>query len=109
MIRWFEHSRVYAPSIVLDPSRPSCALEEAWFQSEDTGSLHGWFIPAPAKGMWRNAALLLMHGNAGNVSHRASFYEAWHELGINVFAFDYRGYGQSKGIPSEEGTYQDAQ
>jgi fermentation-respiration switch protein FrsA (DUF1100 family) len=50
-----------------------------------------------------------MHGNAGNISHRAAFYEAWHEFGVNVFAFDYRGYGQSAGKPSEEGTYLDAQ
>jgi fermentation-respiration switch protein FrsA (DUF1100 family) len=50
-----------------------------------------------------------MHGNAGNISHRGAFYQTWHELGINVFAFDYRGYGRSAGKPSEEGTYLDAQ
>jgi fermentation-respiration switch protein FrsA (DUF1100 family) len=29
-------------------------------------------------------------------------------LGVNVFLFDYRGYGQSRGIPTEQGTYRDA-
>jgi hypothetical protein len=33
----------------------------------------------------------------------------WLELGLNVFLFDYRGYGRSAGQPSEEGTYCDAQ
>jgi fermentation-respiration switch protein FrsA (DUF1100 family) len=31
------------------------------------------------------------------------------EIGVSVFALDYRGYGLSKGKPSEEGTYLDAQ
>ena len=30
-------------------------------------------------------------------------------LGVNVFIFDYRGYGQSEGSPSEEGMYLDSQ
>jgi pimeloyl-ACP methyl ester carboxylesterase len=109
MIRWFEHSRVYVPSTILDPCQLNCTFEEVWFQSKDGTRLHGWFIPAPAEGTWRRHTLLLMHGNGGNISHRGAFYEAWHEFGINVLAFDYRGYGQSQGKPSEEGTYLDAQ
>jgi fermentation-respiration switch protein FrsA (DUF1100 family) len=35
--------------------------------------------------------------------------EAMLETGVNVFSFDYRGYGRSEGRPSEEGTYCDAQ
>lgn len=31
-----------------------------------------------------------------------------HGLGLNVFIVDYRGYGQSQGEPSEQGTYRDA-
>jgi fermentation-respiration switch protein FrsA (DUF1100 family) len=109
MIRWFEHSRVYVPSTTLDPCRLNFAFEEVWFQSKDETRLHGWFIPAPAEGKWRRQTLLLMHGNGGNISHRGAFYEAWQELGINVLTFDYRGYGQSQGKPTEEGTYLDAQ
>jgi fermentation-respiration switch protein FrsA (DUF1100 family) len=30
-------------------------------------------------------------------------------LGLNVFAFDYRGYGRSEGQPSEQGVYLDAE
>jgi fermentation-respiration switch protein FrsA (DUF1100 family) len=30
------------------------------------------------------------------------------ELGVDVFLFDYRGFGRSEGSPSEEGTYRDA-
>jgi hypothetical protein len=30
------------------------------------------------------------------------------EVGLDVFSFDYRGYGRSTGSPDEEGTYRDA-
>src|SRR5262249_54829533 len=39
---------------------------------------------------------------------RLRYYEAWLELGVNVFAFDYRGFGRSEGVPDEPGTYLDA-
>jgi fermentation-respiration switch protein FrsA (DUF1100 family) len=32
----------------------------------------------------------------------------YHRLGLAVFIIDYRGYGRSKGSPTEEGTYRDA-
>jgi fermentation-respiration switch protein FrsA (DUF1100 family) len=51
---------------------------------------------------------LFCHGNAGNISHRLDKLEKFHALGANVLIFDYRGYGQSDGHPSELGTYQDA-
>jgi fermentation-respiration switch protein FrsA (DUF1100 family) len=53
--------------------------------------------------------MLVCHGNAGNISHRLDTCIALLATGVNVFVFDYRGYGRSEGRPSEEGTYRDAQ
>ena len=53
--------------------------------------------------------MLFFHGNAGNISHRMEYLLMFHRLGYNTFIFDYRGYGQSSGSPSESGTYLDAQ
>jgi fermentation-respiration switch protein FrsA (DUF1100 family) len=53
--------------------------------------------------------VLFCHGNAGNISHRLDWLEMFHELGLAVFLFDYRGYGQSRGTPDEQGSYLDAQ
>ena len=48
--------------------------------------------------------------NGGNISNRTTnILELNRRLGINVFIFDYRGYGRSEGSPSEEGTYLDAE
>ncbi len=33
----------------------------------------------------------------------------FHELGLDTFIFDYRGYGESTGKPSEKGTYLDSE
>ncbi|MEK7797018.1 MAG: alpha/beta hydrolase, partial [Pseudomonadota bacterium] len=53
--------------------------------------------------------LLFCHGNAGNISHRLESIRQFHQLGLNVFIFDYRGYGESEGVPTEAGTYRDAE
>jgi hypothetical protein len=111
MIRWFEHRQVYSPSRQLEAGAAELGRpwEEAVFNAADGVRLHGWFFPADKRAPRRDLVLLLLHGNAGNISHRLGYYRAWLSLGVNVFAFDYRGYGRSVGKPAEEGTYLDAQ
>ncbi len=73
--------------------------------TSDGETLHGWWMSVPdAKG-----TVLFFHGNAGNISHRINYLEMFKRLGYNTLLFDYRGYGQSSGVPSESGTYLDAQ
>ena len=105
MIRWFEHRQVYAPSCELE-FKPDRQYEDITFKSSDGLKLHGWFFPGAAR---EHLALLVFHGNGGNICHRLAFYDAWLELGVSVFTFDYRGYGRSEGAPSEAGTYLDGQ
>ena len=105
MIRWFEHRQVYAPSCDIEFS-PEGKYEDIQLKASDGVKLHGWFFPGSRR---EHVAFLIFHGNAGNICHRLHFYETWLELGVSVFAFDYRGYGQSEGTPSEDGTYLDGQ
>jgi uncharacterized protein len=63
----------------------------------------------PGQGRGPAPTVLFCHGNAGNISHRMDKMALLHELGLNVFIFDYRGYGNSGGRPSEVGTYRDAE
>jgi len=51
--------------------------------------------------------LIYFHGNAGNVYHRIPSLMRLRNLGINVLALSYRGYGRSDGSPSEAGIYLD--
>ncbi|WVQ95462.1 hypothetical protein IAU59_002559 [Kwoniella sp. CBS 9459] len=55
--------------------------------------------------------IIYFHGNAGNraTPHRVRSYSAFStNLDCNVLAIDYRGYGDSSGIPSEAGLLTDA-
>lgn len=97
---------VFYPSTQLYavPSDLGMEFEDVGLQTEDGIALHGWYIPAPGA----RKTLLFLHGNAGNISHRGDSIRIFHDLGLNVFIFDYRGYGRSKGHPSEAGLYRDA-
>ena len=103
------------PKLIYYPSVPGRTLEatpavigmdyeELTFSTTDGEQLHAWFIPHPQA----RATLLFAHGNAGNISHRLDSIQVFHDLGLNVLIFDYRGYGRSTGKPGENGTYRDA-
>lgn len=80
-------------------------FEEARFQSDDGTELHGWFMDHPEP----IAIALFCHGNAGNIASRGDslmILNRHHRLA--VMAFDYRGYGKSKGRPTENGILADA-
>jgi fermentation-respiration switch protein FrsA (DUF1100 family) len=110
-LRWFEHRQVYFPSrSVRAPGEAwGHRLEEIGFKAADGTLLNAWFFPSASPSPRGRFAILLCHGNAGNISHRLELYELLLQTGVNLLAFDYRGYGLSSGRPSEEGTYQDAE
>jgi len=66
-------------------------------------SMGDWFFPLPQGG----PVILFCHGNAGNISHRLDNVARLLERELQVFIFDYRGYGKSAGKPSEKGIYLD--
>jgi len=109
-MRWFEHGQVYHPDKILDPLEVKRAepFDDIWLKTQDGISLNGWFFSAPANSQRKNLVALVCHGNAGNISHRVDLCQTLVRVGLNVFQFDYRGFGLSKGRPSEEGTYLDA-
>ncbi len=88
------------------PAQIGLSYEELELITEDGLRLHGWFLPATGQA---RGTLLFFHGNAGNISHRLDSLKIFHSLGLAVLIFDYRGYGQSEGQPSEQGSYRDAE
>lgn len=87
-----------------DPAKIGLAFEDVYFYSTDGILLHGWFLPAEGKAQ---GTILFLHGNAENIStHIANVY--WLPArGFNVFLPDYRGYGNSGGVPSLKGSIDD--
>lgn len=98
---------VYNPTWIINstPDQYGLDYEEITFESEDGTAISAWFIPKKKSRKF----LLFCHGNYGNISDRRNFIELFHSLDFNIFIFDYRGYGNSRGRPSEMGTYMDAQ
>jgi fermentation-respiration switch protein FrsA (DUF1100 family) len=103
----FVESQIFFPDrhLVCTPADYGLSFEDVWFTASDQVKLHGWFVPAGPS----DAVLLFCHGNAGNISHRVDNISRLHALGISVFIFDYRGYGNSEGSISEAGFYLDAE
>lgn len=106
VVYFLQSSMVYHPfsTITATPADLGYQFEDVYFETEDDVQLHGWFIPSDSTGL----TVLYFHGNAGNISGRLETIQLLHRMGLNLFIFDYRGFGQSKGIPTEEGTYRDA-
>jgi fermentation-respiration switch protein FrsA (DUF1100 family) len=111
-LRLAEPRLLYAPGPAthLTPPPPELGLapERVEFPSTDGVRLVAWIIRpgTDTSGRW----LLICHGNGGNLSEagRPFHYAGLRALGLNLLAFDYRGYGESGGTPSEAGLYRDA-
>ncbi|MBI2988355.1 MAG: alpha/beta hydrolase [Deltaproteobacteria bacterium] len=103
-----EERFIFYPSDRIDntPRDLGLAFDDAYFATGDGVRLNGWFVPYPGA----QITLLWFHGNAGNISHRLENIKLLHDkVKINIFIFDYRGYGRSEGRASEGGTYRDGE
>ena len=107
LLFFFQPRFVYFPTreIVMTPAAIGLPYEAVRFQAADGVDLSGWFVPAEGS----RGVVLFCHGNAGNISHRMDTIGILHRLGFSTLIFDYRGYGQSEGKPTEQGTYLDAE
>jgi fermentation-respiration switch protein FrsA (DUF1100 family) len=103
----FQPNFVYFPSaqLVTTPELIPLDYDDVSIKTEDGINLHGWYLPHKTP----RATLLFLHGNGGNISHRLDSLAIFNSLGLAVLIIDYRGYGQSEGTTSEQGTYLDAE
>lgn len=105
----FQHSHMFVPERYpageWDPGRYGLAYRDVWFESDPGVQLHGWWIEHPAP----EATVFYCHGNSGSLGSRVDIFHYLQRLKVNVFAFDYRGYGRSSNATlSEKGVYRDA-
>jgi len=103
-----ENRIIFQPNTFLErtPHALGLEFEDIYFTARDGVRLNGWFIPFPAS----TSTLVWFHGNAGNMGDRLENIKLLHNyVNVNIFIFDYRGYGRSEGRPSEEGVYLDGE
>lgn len=94
---------LYHPTAAITRTPASVGLtsDAVGFAASETGvpQLHGWWIAANAPAKY---TVLYLHDRSGNLSDTVDDLARWRATGVNVFAFDYRGYGQSVFVhPSE--------
>jgi fermentation-respiration switch protein FrsA (DUF1100 family) len=108
LLLWLTQRRMmYFPSgRVPTPAQVGLQRTEAVsFATDDGLTLGGWFVHAgpPAAG-----TVIVFNGNAGNRAYRAELAARLSAEGLSVLLFDYRGYGDNPGAPTEEGLALDA-
>jgi pimeloyl-ACP methyl ester carboxylesterase len=112
---------IFHPSRVVNatPASAGVPFEEVRFDSSETGHtlLDGWWVPSaptqpgmPEAGAVKaagSATILYLHDARGSLSDALPDILALHTLGVNVFAFDPRGYGKSEWARPSEARWQD--
>jgi fermentation-respiration switch protein FrsA (DUF1100 family) len=104
MLLFLENKLVYHPYTAADGwmTAPNGEFNDVDLASADGTKIHAWFCPSQRS----DQALLLFHGNAGNLSHRGELVaDLSRSLDVSVLIVDYPGYGKSAGSPSEQGCY----
>ncbi len=99
-------SMIFHPTrgVDLRPEQVGLNGHDVFLETEDGVRIHAFWLPAAGN----DRALLFLHGNAGNASHRLPNAAHLVAMGASVLLLDYRGYGLSDGVPSEPGVYADA-
>jgi len=105
---------LYHPASVVrrSPSTAGLAFDAVGFAATDAGTprLAGWWIPAAPDAKFARLTVLFLHGQDGNLGDTVDALSRLHGAGVNVLAFDYRGYGQSQFVrPSEAHWRQDTE
>lgn len=103
----FQKSHLFAPTRYpegdWEPEKSGLPCQDVWLTSEDGTRLHGWWIETPRS----RATVLYCHGNSGSIAERVELFTVLRRLKVNIFAFDYRGFGKSDGSPSAPGIFAD--
>lgn len=123
MLAAFQRSLIYVPTRESDisPQQAGFATGTAHPINVTTGDglrLNGWHVLPKGRTaenaggcdaeLARRPLVLFFHGNGGHRGHRDDDYRLLAGLDLNVFAFDYRGYGDNPGDPTEEALAADA-
>lgn len=105
----FQERLIYFPGgpPSTDPGAWGLDFEELRLVASDGVELSAWLCHPRATTPTRGA-VLVSHGNAGNIGDRLHIARLLVEAGFATLLYDYRGYGLSCGEPGEQGTYLDA-
>lgn len=101
------------PGLAARPDAAGLPWQDVAIGASGGVTLACWWLPGPAEtGAERPGGpftLLYLHGASASLGDRLDALRFWHDLGFDILAVDYRGYGESTGRPSEAGLEDDVQ
>jgi fermentation-respiration switch protein FrsA (DUF1100 family) len=105
LVRWMEPRMAFFPTTGESetPQTFGVPFDGITIETADGERLHAWVMRAPAP----RANVVYFHGNGANLSNWSPILTGIVKRGYSVVAFDYRGYGNSTGHPTERGLYRD--
>jgi pimeloyl-ACP methyl ester carboxylesterase len=91
-------------TISAKPADEGMRFDEIHFDVNTSGhsQLDGWWIPANPGAPYPSATILYLHDARGSLSDCIPALSMLHTAGVNLFAFDYRGFGRSAGAHPTE-------
>lgn len=93
---------------VRTPSYYKFDFDDFFVTTKDNIMIHCWLIRQ--QNSTECPTIICFHGNAGNIGYRLpNAYYMFRELHSNIIMVDYRGYGNSEGVPTEKGLIYDAE
>lgn len=107
-LRWLEALMTFHPERMSEQEyhSPPEGAELAWLPSSPGIHLRGWYFESQSKPAV--ATIIFFHGNGGNISNVGWLGQRFAKHGFNILLFDYRGYGASEGVATDEaGLYAD--
>lgn len=103
----FQRQLLYHPSSTV-PDRARAGVPDmrvVELRTDDGLGLLGWYKPPAAPD---GKLVILFHGNAGNIGHRAHKARRFLDAGFGVLLVSWRGFAGNAGAPSEDGLMRDA-
>ncbi len=100
-------AQVFQPKRSVTPEafeHPSVRLDVHRIETSDRTRLDAWYLSQPDA----RATVLFFGGQGFYLVQSIEYIEALTQLGLNVFMWDYRGYGQSEGEPTVRNLKADA-
>lgn len=103
-LKRLESQHTFKPDVTIHEDLSSFSFNEGHETLKSGESIHWLRSQTESK-----QTVLFLHGNSRNVTSFAAYYRLFRDLEVSFITFDYPGFGQSTGFPSEDGLYSSAQ
>lgn len=91
-----------------EPELNISGLEPWWLDTEE-GPIEAWWIAGAGVSEDRPGPVMMAwHGNAAFIDDAVMHLSPYRDLGISILLVEYRGFGRSAGVPSQEAILADA-